>query len=56
MECMKRIECPKCGGRVFDISKIPREQIQVELKCPKCRNIVTISITSHQKNSKFKRN
>jgi predicted nucleic-acid-binding Zn-ribbon protein len=56
MECMKRMECPKCGGRVFDISKIPREQIQVVLKCPKCRNIVAINITSSQMNSKPKRN
>jgi phage FluMu protein Com len=56
MECMKRIECPMCGGRAFDISKMPREQIQVEIKCPKCRNIVTINITSSHKISKLKRN
>lgn len=24
---MKKMVCPKCGGRVFDISKIPKERI-----------------------------
>ena len=29
---MTKMVCPKCGGRVFDISKIPKERIDVALK------------------------
>ena len=54
MECMKRIECPQCGGRVCDISKAPREQIRVELKCPKCHKIVAIDIAHTQGDDKQK--
>ena len=36
----KTMKCPVCGRRAFDISKIPTEQIEVELKCPHCKHIV----------------
>lgn len=43
---MTKMGCPKCGGRIFDISKIPKERIDVALKCPRCHNIVTIACSS----------
>lgn len=49
MDNMTQMICPKCGGRVFDISKIPKEQIKVALKCPRCRSIVTVTCTSEYK-------
>ena len=29
-----RMKCPECGKRAFDISGLPKEQIEIELKCP----------------------
>lgn len=49
MNNMKQMICPKCGGRAFDISKIPKEQIEVELKCPRCRNVIMVNF-SHEFN------
>ena len=46
---MTKMVCPKCGGRVFDISKIPKERIDVSLKCPRCHNIVTIECSLDHK-------
>ncbi len=37
-----RMKCPRCGKRAFDISGLPSEQIEIELKCPNCHKIVSI--------------
>jgi len=37
--------CPVCMRRVFDVSDIPGDPVQVRLKCPHCRNIVKIQIS-----------
>ena len=50
---MTQMQCPKCDGRAFDISKIPREQIAVSLKCPNCQNIVTILCTTASKRTRI---
>ena len=37
-----KMKCPKCGKRAFDISVLPKEQIEIELKCPNCHRFVRI--------------
>ena len=54
-EAMRQMACPKCGGRAFDISKIPKEQLRVELKCPKCQNLVTITCVRASERKTYKR-
>ena len=39
----RKMKCPMCGKRAFDIEPLPREQIEVELKCPNCRKFVRVS-------------
>ena len=39
---MNRMKCPCCGKRAFDISRLPKEQIEIELKCPNCHKFVKI--------------
>ena len=41
MERMK-MKCPNCGRRAFDISRLPKEEVEVTLKCPHCRKFVTV--------------
>jgi len=55
LEHMVQMECPKCGGRAFDISKIPKEQIVIELKCPRCQNVVTVTCNLASERKKPKR-
>lgn len=38
-----RMKCPECGKRAFDISSLPREQIEIELKCPNCHHFVRVA-------------
>lgn len=39
----KKMKCPFCCKRAFDISKLPKDDdIEIELKCPHCRRFVTI--------------
>ena len=38
-----KISCPKCGGRACDLSKVPKDDIEMRLKCPRCSNIVTVA-------------
>lgn len=38
----KRMRCPKCGRRAFDISRLPKEEVEVSLKCPQCVKFVSI--------------
>lgn len=38
----KKMKCPKCGRRAFDISKLPKEEIEVTLKCPQCGNFASV--------------
>ncbi len=37
------MKCPKCGKRAFDISKLPNELIEIEMKCPNCHQFVRIA-------------
>jgi peptide subunit release factor 1 (eRF1) len=37
------MKCPKCGKRAFDISKLPEEKIEIEMKCPNCHQFITVS-------------
>lgn len=38
--------CPVCDKRVFDVSGGPGITVQVRLKCPHCRQIIIIPISS----------
>ena len=40
---MKKMKCPNCGRRAFDISKLPKEKVAVSVKCPQCGRFVTIT-------------
>jgi endogenous inhibitor of DNA gyrase (YacG/DUF329 family) len=40
--------CPVCDKRVFDVSDIPGSHVRVRIKCPHCRRIVKIPLTSEQ--------
>jgi uncharacterized Zn finger protein len=37
-----KMKCPECGKRAFDISVLPKEQIEIELKCPNCHRFVRV--------------
>lgn len=39
---MKKMECPNCGKRAFDISRLPHKEIEISLKCPQCKKIVSV--------------
>lgn len=39
---MKKMRCPKCEKRAFDISLLPKEKVEIELKCPNCHHFVKI--------------
>ena len=38
----QKMKCPCCGKRAFDISNLPNEEIAVTIKCPQCKQFVTI--------------
>lgn len=42
---MEKMQCPKCGRRAFDISLLPKEQVEISLKCPQCGKFVVIPCT-----------
>ncbi|MDO5649996.1 MAG: hypothetical protein Q4G11_05265 [Gallicola sp.] len=42
---MIKIKCTCCGKRAFDISELPKQSLEVDLKCPHCKNIVRIPCT-----------
>ena len=39
---MKKMKCSNCGRRAFDISKLPKEDVEVTLKCPQCGKFVSV--------------
>lgn len=39
---MKKMKCSVCKRRAFDISELPKEQVEIELKCPQCKNFVMV--------------
>lgn len=39
---MKKMKCSNCGRRAFDISKLPKEQVEIKLKCPQCGKFVLV--------------
>ena len=38
----KKMKCTNCGRRAFDISNFPKEDLEVQLKCPQCKKFVTV--------------
>jgi transcription elongation factor Elf1 len=38
----KKMKCPNCGRRAFDISRLPKEDVEVTLKCPQCGKFVSV--------------
>lgn len=39
---MNKMKCTNCGRRAFDISALPQEEIEVNLKCPQCGKLVSV--------------
>jgi len=37
-----RVACPKCGARIFD--KITVSTGILEMKCPKCSNVIKVNL------------
>jgi ribosomal protein S27AE len=50
----KKMKCPNCGRRAFDISRLPNEDVEVTLKCPQCGKFVSVPCneTSETENRK----
>jgi len=40
--------CPVCDKRIFDVTKLTEEPVNIRLKCPHCKKIVSIPITSSE--------
>jgi phage FluMu protein Com len=40
----RKVMCPICNRRVFDIKE--RASGEIEMKCPHCRNIISIPLNS----------
>ncbi len=38
-----KMRCPNCNKRAFDISALPKEEIEIELKCPNCHRFVRVA-------------
>lgn len=38
----KKMKCPNCGRRAFDISRLPIEEVEIILKCPQCKKLVSV--------------
>lgn len=43
---MERLKCPVCGKRAADIDA--NGTVEIELKCPNCRNIVKLNYSGHR--------
>ena len=43
---MARLKCPVCGKRAADIDA--SGNVNLELKCPNCRNIVKLNYSGHR--------
>lgn len=41
----KKMKCPNCGRRAFDISRLPKEEVEITLKCPQCGKFVSVPCT-----------
>jgi len=41
----RSMRCPCCHKRAFDVVGMAVEPIAIQLKCPHCKNIVTVEIT-----------
>lgn len=39
---MKKMKCPNCERRAFDISNLTKEEVKVILKCPQCGKFVSV--------------
>ena len=39
---MIQFKCPVCKKRIFDSSKIPKEQVCIQAKCPQCNKFVDV--------------
>lgn len=41
---MFQFKCPICGKRLFDASKIPKEEIIISTKCKNCNNAPEVKL------------
>lgn len=47
-EPVKKMKCPVCGKRACDVRKLAKGTVEVMLKCPHCKNLVTIKLAEDQ--------
>jgi len=40
------VSCPVCEKRVFDVSELPEQMVKLRYKCPHCRSVVVIPLSS----------
>lgn len=43
-ESVKKMKCPVCGKRACDLKNPSRGSVEVILKCPHCKNFVSIEL------------
>lgn len=40
--------CPRCQKRAFDVTGEAGQPVAIQLKCPHCKNIVTVELPTPQ--------
>lgn len=40
----RSMSCPRCNKRAFDVTGSAGKPVAIQLKCPHCKNIVTVEL------------
>lgn len=40
----RSMPCPRCQKRAFDVTGVAGKPVSIQLKCPHCKNIVTVDL------------
>ncbi len=40
----RSMSCPRCQKRAFDVTGNAGQPVSIQLKCPHCKNIVTVEL------------
>ena len=40
----RSMRCPRCQKRAFDVTGNAGQPVSIQLKCPHCKNIVTVDL------------
>lgn len=44
----RSMRCPRCQKRAFDVTGIAGQPVAIQLKCPHCKNIVSVDLPTKQ--------